>query len=442
MVMGYFSLFDLGLGRALIKFIGEKLARNQTEDIPAIFWTSLLMMSALSIIASLIVVVFSKGIVYHVLKIPDALKPESLTAFIFLGCSVPVVITSVALWGVMEARQKFLHVNIVRTANGLFTMILPVVALRFTTHIGYVVLLMMIGRFLLWFVSFAMCLSVMPVLKHVQVSKRVIGPLLKISTWMAVSNIIGPLMVYFDRFLIGVLISVSAVAYYVTPYEVVTKLLIIAMAFTRVLFPAFSASHQMDPARAAQIYNWGRKIIFSIMFPVILMIIIFAGYGMELWVGKEFALKSTFIMQCLAVGVFFNAPAQIAFSLIQASGRPDLTAKLHLLEAPLYFALFWFLVHNYGINGAAVAWTLRVLFDAIVLFVFVRRIGKIPVTDRIVGISFAISLFLFVLAVFIYGFVFKLLFLLFILILFSFWIWTKLFPETERAMLKNLLKRS
>ena len=55
MVMGYFSLFDLGLGRALIKFIGEKLARNQTEEIPALFWTSLLMMSALSIIAALII---------------------------------------------------------------------------------------------------------------------------------------------------------------------------------------------------------------------------------------------------------------------------------------------------------------------------------------------------------------------------------------------------
>ncbi len=442
MVMGYFSLFDLGLGRALIKFVGEKLARDQTEDIPALFWTSLLMMSALSIIATIIIVVFSKGLVYHVLKIPEALKQESLSAFIFLGCSVPIVITSVALWGVMEARQKFLHVNIVRTINGLFTMILPVVALHFTTHIGYVVLFMMIGRFLLWFVSFAMCMSVLPVLKHVQVSKRVISPLLKISSWMAVSNIVGPLMVYFDRFLIGAIISVAAVAYYVTPYEVVTKLLVVAVALNRVLFPAFSASHHLDPLRTAQIYNWGRKAIFSILFPVILIIIVFAFNGMELWVGKDFAQKSSFILQCLAIGVFFNAPAQIALSLIQASGRPDLTAKLHLVEAPLYFAVFWFLIHNYGIKGAAAAWTLRVLFDANVLFIIVKRLDKLTVINRIVGISFVISFFLFVFAMFIHGFVIKLLFLFIIFILFFYWIWFKLFPKTERAVLKNLLKKS
>jgi len=442
MVMGYFSLFDLGLGRALIKFIGEKLAHNQTEDIPALFWTSLLMMSVLSLIAALIIVVLSKGLVYHVLKIPEDLKQESLTAFIFLGCSVPIVITSVALWGVMEARQKFLHVNIVRTTNGLFTMILPVVALHFTTHIGYIVLFMMIGRFLLWFVSFGLCLSVMPVLKHVQVSKKVVSPLLKLGGWMTVSNIIGPLMVYFDRFLIGALISIAAVAYYVTPYEVVTKLLVVAVALNRVLFPAFSASHSLDPLRTMQIYNWGRKVLFSILFPVILIIIVFAYNGLELWVGKEFAQKSSFILQCLAIGVFINAPAQIAFSLIQASGRPDLTAKLHMFEAPLYFTVFWLLIHKYGINGAAVAWTLRVLLDAIVLFIFVNRLSKVPVVDRIVGFSFGLSLIIFIVAMLLYGLFIKFMFLLIIIFLFLYWMWFKLFPKSERAVLMNLLKKS
>ena len=47
--------------------------------------------------------------------------------------------------------------------------------------------------------------------------------LLRFGGWMTVSNIVGPLMVTLDRFLIGALISVSAVAYYATPYEVVSQ---------------------------------------------------------------------------------------------------------------------------------------------------------------------------------------------------------------------------
>jgi len=38
-----------------------------------------------------------------------------------------------------------------------------------------------------------------------------------------VTNVVSPLLVTFDRFLIGALVSVTAVAYYATPFEVVTK---------------------------------------------------------------------------------------------------------------------------------------------------------------------------------------------------------------------------
>src|ERR1700723_1921283 len=57
-----------------------------------------------------------------------------------------------------------------------------------------------------------------------------VGPLLRFGGWMTVSNIVGPLMVTLDRFLIAGLISVTAVAYYATPYELVTKLLLVPVA--------------------------------------------------------------------------------------------------------------------------------------------------------------------------------------------------------------------
>ena len=58
---------------------------------------------------------------------------------------------------------------------------------------------------------------------------------------MTVTNIIGPLMVYIDRFMIAGAMSVVAVAYYATPHEMVTKLGVISTALLSVLFPAFAA---------------------------------------------------------------------------------------------------------------------------------------------------------------------------------------------------------
>jgi len=37
MILGYFSLFDLGLGRTLVKVIGEKLAKNESNEIPQLY---------------------------------------------------------------------------------------------------------------------------------------------------------------------------------------------------------------------------------------------------------------------------------------------------------------------------------------------------------------------------------------------------------------------
>ena len=45
-----------------------------------------------------------------------------------------------------------------------------------------------------------------------------------------------------------------------------------------------------------------------------------------------------------------------------------MTAKLHMIEFPLYVPLVWWLIHVAGIEGAALAWVLRVTLDAALLF--------------------------------------------------------------------------
>jgi O-antigen/teichoic acid export membrane protein len=76
--------------------------------------------------------------------------------------------------------------------------------------------------------------------------------------------------------------------------------------------------------------------------------------------------------------VLLNALATVPYTLIQAAGRPDLTAKFHLIELPLHVVLAWLLVTRFGIAGAALAWTLRMAVDAALLFVAASRLGALP----------------------------------------------------------------
>jgi O-antigen/teichoic acid export membrane protein len=83
-------------------------------------------------------------------------------------------------------------------------------------------------------------------------------------------------------------------------------------------------------------------------------------------------------LRILAVGVLINSAAHIPYTFLEASGRPDVVAKCHLAEVLVHLPVAWLLVGRWGITGAAVAWTLRVTLDALLLLAAARRV--IPVS--------------------------------------------------------------
>jgi O-antigen/teichoic acid export membrane protein len=184
---------------------------------------------------------------------------------------------------------------------------------------------------------------------------------------MTFTNILSPFLVYVDRFVIAAIATIAAVAYYSTPYEVITKLWIIPGAIVSALFPAFATIFVGDKGRASFLLSQGTKVIFLSLFPITLAIVIFAEEVLGVWLGQEFAANSGKVLQILAVGVLINSLVHPATVLIQGAGRPDKIAKLHLVELALYLPILWYLTGGFGIVGAAVAWTLRVALDAALL---------------------------------------------------------------------------
>lgn len=390
-VLGYFSLFDLGLGRVITKMIAEKLGSDRKEDIAPIIWTGLGFMLMLGLIMMSLLLAVSHLLVHSVLKIPQTLQDESFRAFIILAACVPIVVMTAGLRALLEAYQKFGIVNLIRMANGVMLYISPLIVLPFTLSIQYIVLVLTLVRLVVLSVYFVACRQKIPIMRNQVVFRReLIKPMLKLGGWMSVSNIIGPVMVYFDRFLMGAWLSVTAVAYYVTPYEIISKGMVITTSVVRVLFPAFSMSIQTAPQRAADLYSRGNRILLLLFFPITLTIIVFAPWGMNIWL-PEFAEQGARVMQWLAIGVMINAFGQVAFAAIQAAGRPDLTAKLHLIEMPLYLLSLYFFIRWFGIVGAAMAWTMRLFFETVILFKMAEIQIKSPINKNSVTVFLVIS---------------------------------------------------
>ena len=369
MVIGYFSLFDLGLGRALTQLVAETLTDGHDTHSPPIVWTAIAMMFVLGLLGTLMLSLVSPWLVYSGLKIPPPLQIETLHSFYLLAAAIPLVVVTAGLVGILSAFQRFGMINAIRVPMGVFAFLAPLAILPFSQDLLMVTAVLVTVRLLVFIAFVAACWHLLPPLRpgtrlHYVGLKR----LFHFGVWTTVTNLVSPLMVYLDRFVIGGMISVAAVAYYATPYEVVTKLLIVSSAVVGVLFPAFAATHIQDRERLVQLFVRGTKHVALILFPVIVMITAFAHEGLRWWLGDEFAHHSTSVLQYLAIGVFVNGLAQVFATLIQGIGRPDVSAKLHLLELPLYLLVLWWAIQNHGIRGAAMAWTGRMVLDGVLLF--------------------------------------------------------------------------
>ena len=101
MVVGYFSLFDLGLGRAITKLVAERLGAGKDKEIPGIVWTAMSLMGALGILGAIVITCLSPWLVGGVLEIPEELQSETLTAFYLLAVSIPIVVSATGLRGIL-----------------------------------------------------------------------------------------------------------------------------------------------------------------------------------------------------------------------------------------------------------------------------------------------------------------------------------------------------
>lgn len=374
-LVGYFSIFDLGIGRALTKLVADKLGANEEDTIPPLAWTALSLMFMLGGLGGLVTFAISPWLVHRALQVPAELQAETLRGFSLLAVSMPIVTVMSGLRGILEAQQRFRILNLIRVPTSIFSYAGPLLVLPFSPSLVPVIGVLVVGRVLGLLAHLFACFHAMPGLRRNFVLRRsVMFPVMRLGGWMTVSNIISPIMVYLDRFLIGALLSVSAVAYYTAPLDMLSRLTIIPGAMVAVLFPAFAVSLLQDASRTGLLLTRGLKYTVLAVFPIVLVIVTFAPEILRLWLGAAFAQNGSVVLRWLAAGVFVNCLAQTPFALIQGAGRPDITAKLHLLELPLYLGAVWMLTKRLGVEGTAIAWSARVVLDAALLFVFTSRL--------------------------------------------------------------------
>lgn len=382
-LLGYFGIFDLGLGRATTKFVAELLARREPERLPQVVWTSLWTQILLGVVGTLITMLLIPLAVDRYLKISPALVADTRTSLIVLSTSLTTVLIGNALRGVLEAGQMFDIVNYVKVPTNTSMFLLPAVGVFFRLSLPGIVCLLVFARIAATIAYLVACLRYFPTLRGQYLPHRAsMRPLLVYGGWVTVSNFITPLLAYLDRFFIGSIVSMGAVGYYAAPYEAMNRAWVVPATLAATLFPAFTnldtegARHRVEELCARSL-----KSLLLISAPTLLILALFAKQILRVWLGPDFAAQSTLTLQVLALGTLISSIALVPFSLLQGVGRPDLTGVFSVIEFLFQIICCWFLVRRFGISGAALAWTFKALLDALLMFGAVFALNSVSLKN-------------------------------------------------------------
>jgi O-antigen/teichoic acid export membrane protein len=353
--IGYFSIFDLGLATAMERSVAQKLALGDHKSVPVVIWTTLVTLLALGI-AGLVVAWITAPAIIHALRASPESRAEALQTVHLLALSIPLVIASVGLQGILVAHMKFKLLNAVGIPVGLWTYVGPIIVLTISHSLVLIVAALLLGRLAGFVLYLVFCLSVVPTLRSFAFHRALVRPLLTFGGWLTLDDVVDPLVNLLDRFLVGSLISVAAVALYSVPYQLAAQGWIVASGVSAVLFPFFSGALARGGDQARVIFRRAVKYLLFAMFPVVLIMVAFAQPGLGLWLGADYAVQSTAVLQLVAVGVLITSIGSVGSTFNGSAGRPDIDAKLGLMKLALHIAPAWLVITRYGIVGLAALW--------------------------------------------------------------------------------------
>jgi O-antigen/teichoic acid export membrane protein len=376
---GFGGIFDLGVGRAAVFFISNKLGRQDYGGVVQIYYASIKISLAAGLFGACLLIVATTLNIQSHFNYSLVTEDEIFICFLLVAAMVPMQALITTLRGVNEAFQEFKLISSVRIFNGVISFLGPVIVSFWSTNLVMLILPLLVAKIISLILSQIVSAGAIRRLEFAELHmikdrRATYIQIMRFGGWATVSTVVSPLMTQADRFYIGVYISVAAVGVYVLPMEAMSQSLLLIGGITTVMYPLLSLKFSESMSSGLAIFaGYSRRInllLFIIYFPLFFTI----PYLLELWVDGVPA-ETAAIAQILCLGTFFNSLTGLKYSMIQGMGRADVTAKIHLIELPLYTGLVYILVINFGLLGAASAWSARMLVDLILMnFAFTRLV--------------------------------------------------------------------
>ncbi|MCD6401831.1 MAG: oligosaccharide flippase family protein [Anaerolineales bacterium] len=399
-VVGYFSIMDMGTDIAAVKLLAEYDAKKDADSINRLMSTNLQFYLCVGIVGMLLLLLSADILATRVFSVPEVFRAEAATVF-RLG-ALGLLANMLVVWAtaVPQGLQRYDIMNGLSTATSL-------------VGTGAGVAVVYAGYGVVGFVFIRVLVTAMAGVGGVVVARYLI-PTLKlrfgfdremlrriwgISAYGVVIKTVGIICGSVDRTLVGIWLGTTAVAFYAVPYMVATCLNQIMLRMMNFMFPM--ASEMLHKGRLAEfrvIFLRASKFTMAISTMVILPVVVLADRFLTLWVGAELAIASSNTFRLLLIGTYLGSMVALFSYILIGIGYIKQFTWFYVFKTCFLVGVCLVLIRPLGILGAGIAILASSMLDVLIgAFCLPLYIG-IPTTRffaayiRPVGLGIALSI--------------------------------------------------
>jgi O-antigen/teichoic acid export membrane protein len=373
LIPSYLGFADFGMNIASTKFASEAFAEGNPEKEARIIRTAALIALCSSLPIAVVLFAFSASII-SLFNVPENLHGQASLALKFAAITFVLNFLNTVFNTAQLARLRMDLNTLVNAGFRILGLIATPVAIYISGGVVGAVFVLMVASFLTLVGHIFVSGTLLNRLLSFGIDKTLIKPLLLVGGAFATSAVAGVVLANSEKLILARVTSVENLAYYSVAFIVISISTMFSSAMVQSLIPAFS--QLLTPEKKGQLdklFSRALKVNALGVVPIQLILFVIAKPLFTYWAGADFGMYSTEPFYVLLIGVFFNVASYIPSSLLMASGRTDVYAKIYWIELLPCVGLIALLTWHYGAVGAAAAWSIRMCIDSILVGWMARK---------------------------------------------------------------------
>lgn len=379
-IVGYLSLFSLGLDSAYVCFFAKfEKEGNSTKiaKLNGMFLVIFIFLGMLSLITGTVLTLNHKNIIGSKLTIEQLNTARNLMWLMVINSFITFPIT--VFNGIIVAHERFVFQKTMQLLTTVVVPVLALILLHFNRHSCFIVIASICFNIILLILYVLFCkqnLKVSFIMRGFDY--KLLRTLLTFSSFIFINMLIDQINWNVDKYLLGRIKGVAEVAVYGVASQVHLVYMQMSTAISSVFVPSINQIITRHPDSNDEITDLFIRIgrmQFGILSLVVSGFCIFGKFFIQLWAGKEYD-AAYYVVLILMLASLIPLIQNIGIEILRAKNKHHFRTIIYLFIAVNNVAVSIPLSMNLGAVGAAIGTAVSLVTgNGIVINIYYHKIG-------------------------------------------------------------------